>query len=55
MTGITSQNSYDPGPYASLSYQKSHPDRLVTIALLFGMQPAPVDACRVSELGCASR
>ena len=62
MTDITSPlrqaqdtaNSYDQVPYTSLSYSESHPDRLATIATLFGMQPPRVDRCRVLELGCAS-
>ncbi len=33
---------------------QSHPDRLATIASLFGMQPAPIDRCRVLELGCGA-
>jgi SAM-dependent methyltransferase len=31
-----------------------HPDRLATLARLFGMRPAPVDCCRVLELGCGN-
>lgn len=46
--------SYDEVAYESLPYPQSHPDRLATIATLFGMQPAPVTRCRVLELGCAS-
>ena len=30
----------------------STPDRLATLATLFGMKPAPVERCRVLELGC---
>jgi len=50
----TKFNPYDAVPYPSLSYSRSHPTNLATIATLFGMQPAPVDQCRVLELGCAS-
>ena len=46
--------SYDEVPYESHPYPQSHPDRLATIATLFGMKPAPVDKCRVLELGCAA-
>ena len=46
--------SYDEVPYPSLCYTQTHPDRLATIATLLGMDPAPVDDCRVLELGCAS-
>jgi methyltransferase-like protein/2-polyprenyl-3-methyl-5-hydroxy-6-metoxy-1,4-benzoquinol methylase len=31
---------------------QTQPDRLATMATLFGMQPAPVEKCRVLELGC---
>jgi SAM-dependent methyltransferase len=46
--------SYDALPYASLPFAQSHPDRLATLASLFGAIPAPVEHCRVLELGCAS-
>jgi SAM-dependent methyltransferase len=47
-------SAYDEVPYASYPYAQSHPDRLATIATLFGMSPPPIDKCRVLELGCAS-
>ena len=46
--------SYDEVPYVSVAYPQSHPDRLATVATLFGMTPPPVESCRVLELGCAS-
>src|SRR5690606_12966976 len=46
--------SYDLVPYTSYPYARSHPDRLATIARLFGMRPAEVERARVLELGCAS-
>ena len=46
--------SYDLVPYTSYPYARTHPDRLATVARLFGMEPAPVAGCRVLELGCAS-
>lgn len=45
---------YDQVPYPSLNYKQSHPDRLATLATLLGLEPTPVDRCRVLELGCAS-
>ena len=48
------QTSYDEVPYESWSFPQTHPDRLATLAALFGMNPAPVEQCRVLELGCAS-
>lgn len=45
--------SYDEVPYESQPFPQSHPDRLSTIAHLFGMSPPAIDHCRVLELGCA--
>lgn len=45
--------TYDEVPYESYPFQQSHPDRLATMAKLFGMESAPVSKCRVLELGCA--
>ncbi len=47
------QNAYDQIPYTSNPFAQTHPDRLATIATLLGMYPAPVENCRVLELGCA--
>lgn len=46
--------SYDEVEYASHPFHQSHPERLATIATLFGMTPPPLDRCRVLELGCSS-
>lgn len=46
--------TYEDEPYAELTYQETHPDGLATIGLLLGLEPAPVETCRVLELGCAS-
>jgi len=43
---------YDELPYPGLPFAETHPDRLATMATLFGMTPAVVDGCRVLELGC---
>jgi SAM-dependent methyltransferase len=48
------QKAYDDFPYQSFPFPQSHPDRLATIAWLFGMDAAPVDRCRVLEVGCSS-
>jgi methyltransferase-like protein/SAM-dependent methyltransferase len=48
------RNSYDEMPYVRETYPQTHPDRLATVATIFGMSPAPIDRCRVLELGCAS-
>ena len=47
-----SLTAYDEVPYPSLAHVQTHPDRLATIAALFGLQTAPVEKCRVLELGC---
>ncbi len=51
---VTKSYSYDETPYESYPFPQSHPDRLATMATLFGMKPQPIDNCRVLELGCAS-
>jgi len=50
---VAGPNPYDVFPYRSRSYIDSHIDRLFTIGHLFGMDPAPIDRCRVLEIGCA--
>ncbi len=45
-------NSYDEIPYPSLVYTDTHPGKLATLALLFGLKPASIANCRVLELGC---
>ena len=44
--------AYDEVAYPSAVYVQTHPDRLATMATLFGMRPTPVQRCRVLELGC---
>jgi methyltransferase-like protein/SAM-dependent methyltransferase len=47
-------SSYDAVPYSVGAFPQTRPDRLATIATLFGMRPAPPSHCRVLELGCAA-
>ena len=47
-------NPYDEVAYPSLPISHTHPDRLATVGMHFGMRPAPVERCRVLELGCSS-
>ncbi len=54
MLKSAANTTYDEIPYESASFEQTHPDRLATIGRLFGMNPKPVYACRVLELGCAS-
>lgn len=47
-----SEFSYDQVPYPSFTFPQTSPDRLATMAILFGLRPpAPAD-CRVLEIGC---
>jgi len=47
-------NPYDQVPYEGHAYPSSAPDRLALMAILFGMDPAPPERCRVLEIGCGS-
>ena len=44
--------AYDEVPYPGHPFAQTHPDRLATVATLFGLRPAAPDACRLLELGC---
>src|SRR5512140_2404322 len=46
--------SYDEVAYPSHAFAQTHPDRLGAMATIFGMTPAPVERCRVLELGCGN-
>ncbi len=46
---VYNQVLYDSQPMA-----QTHPTNLAALAILFGMQPAPVGRCRVLELGCGN-
>lgn len=48
----TAATAYDEVLYSSYAFSQTHPDRLATLATLFGMKPTPVTRCRVLELGC---
>ena len=39
-------------PYPGHAFAQTHPDRLATVATLFGLRPAQPDSCRLLELGC---
>lgn len=45
---------YDKVPYPSYTRIQTHPDRLATIGKLLGMNPTPVERCRMLELGCGN-
>jgi SAM-dependent methyltransferase len=48
----TSGSLYDQVLYESHAVADAHPGRMAALAVLFGMTPAPVESCRVLELGC---
>lgn len=53
MAELQTHASYDEVPYEGVSISDTHPNKLATLATLFGMSPAPIDHCRVLELACA--
>jgi len=46
--------SYDTLPYPSKFFLQTFPDRLAAAAILYGIEPAPVENCRLLELGCGN-
>ena len=40
--------------YPGTAWEHSHPDRIAANARLLGLSPAPVERCRVLELGCGA-
>jgi methyltransferase-like protein/protein-L-isoaspartate O-methyltransferase len=51
--GAAIESAYDDVPYGAGSHPSTHPDRLATVAKLFGGSPPPIATARVLELGCA--
>lgn len=47
-------DSYDALPYDSIPIPETHPERMATMAALFGVAAAAPERCRVLELGSAS-
>src|ERR1041385_6020507 len=45
-------DAYDEVTYPNFAFPQTHPERLASLARLFGMTPAPVEHCRVLELAC---
>jgi len=46
------RDAYDQVAYPCFAYPDTHPDHLAVMAMLHGLQPAPVERCRVLEIGC---
>jgi SAM-dependent methyltransferase len=51
---IDDRLSYDSLPYPSKFFLQTHPDRLAAAGILFGMDAADPQSCRVLELGCGN-
>src|SRR5689334_14840078 len=49
---MSAPNVYDAVAYPGFAHAQTHPDRLFTIAALFGLTSAPPERCRVLEVGC---
>jgi len=49
---VTAAFAYDAVSYPSTALPQAHPGHLHAVARMFGCDPAPVDRCRVLELGC---
>src|SRR5689334_6843760 len=47
-------NAYNAVRYPTYPKPQTHPDRLASVATLFGMDPPCVPRCRVLELGCGT-
>ena len=45
-------NSHNTFAYPGFPHPHTHPDRLAAMAILHGLNPAPVEKCRVLEIGC---
>jgi methyltransferase-like protein len=45
-------DSHNTFVYPGFPYPKTHPDCLAAMAILHGLNPAPVEHCRVLEIGC---
>jgi SAM-dependent methyltransferase/methyltransferase-like protein len=53
-TDTVERFSYDTLPYPSKFFLQTFPDRLAAAGILYGMQPADPQKCRVLELGCGN-
>jgi methyltransferase-like protein len=46
------RDSHNTFAYPGFPYPNTHPDHLAAMAILHGLSPAPVEHCRVLEIGC---
>ena len=49
---VQERDSYDVVEYPGFVYADTHPDQLAVMALLYGLEPAPIEHCRVLEIAC---
>ena len=47
------RTAYETVLYRAQPFNQTHPSRLFALATLFGLEPAPLDRCRVLEVACA--
>ena len=47
------RTAYEEVLYRAQPFNQTHPSRLFALATLFGLEPAPLDRCRVLEVACA--
>lgn len=52
MSDVRPATEYDELPYPCGGHEQTHPAHLATLATLLGLRPAPLQTCRVLELGC---
>jgi SAM-dependent methyltransferase len=52
VAGDASGVLYEEVPYPGNPFAQTHPDRLATLAQLYGLRPAAPSACRLLEVGC---
>lgn len=48
------EEAYNEFPYESYVYPQTHPERMHTVAKLFGLNPPDIHKARILELGCAA-
>src|SRR5262245_44493170 len=48
------ENVYDQVRYSNYPYAQTHPDRLATVAILYGLRPPDPFTARVLEIGCGA-
>lgn len=47
-------HGYNEVPYTSYPFEFARPEKIASVATIFGLTPPPIETARVLELGCAS-